>query len=153
MMNTRVCYPKKESYTSMPGFSNLMDTIWKNEFPGLFTRNWEGSTVIPSVNIIEGKESFKIELAAPGLAKEDFKIKVEENVLSISCEKKRNEERTEENYTRQEFSYNSFTRSFTLPETVNSEKIGAEYKDGILTVSLPKKEEAKVVPTREIQVS
>lgn len=151
-MNTKVFFPKKESQVALPGFSNLIDGFWKNEFP-LFHKNWESTALTPAVNIVEGKENFRIELAVPGLTKEDFRIKVEQDVLTISCEKKKSEEHNGENYTRQEFSYNSFSRSFTLPESIQVEKIGAEYKDGILMVNLPKKEEAKVAPSREIQVS
>lgn len=156
-MNANIFYPKKESYATMPGFSNLIDSLWRNDYPGLVNKMWEGSTLSPAVNIMEGKENFKIELAAPGLAKEDFKIKVEDAVLSITCEKQEKEEvekkeLKEYNYTQKEFSYRSFSRSFTLPETVNTEKIGAEYKDGILMLNLPKKEEAKVPPVKEIQV-
>jgi HSP20 family protein len=82
-------------------------------------------------------------MAAPGLKKEDFKIAMEGNLLTISSEKEEQNEEKEERYTRQEYSYSSFERSFTLPDEVNKDKIDAHYKDGVLELILSKKEEAK----------
>lgn len=109
------------------------------------------STKVPAVNIGETENEFHIELAAPGLKKEDFKINLDKNVLSISAEKK--SESTDENkkYNRKEYSYVSFARSFTLPDTADHSKIEAEYVDGILKVNVAKREEAKQV-AREISV-
>jgi HSP20 family protein len=108
---------------------------------------------IPAVNIMERKDDFQIELAVPGINKNDFKIEVDKGMLTISAEKK--EEANEENnrYTRKEFSYSSFKRTFSLPEHVNAENIAAEYKDGVLMLNLPKKEEAKAKVAREIKIS
>ncbi len=111
-------------------------------------------TTLPAVNVKESDESFEIEVAAPGMNKEDFKVNLENNVLTISSEKK--EEKKEEGkgrYTRREFSYQSFQRSFTIPENlVEGNKISAKYCDGLLCISLPKREEIKPKPAREIQI-
>ncbi|MBK7851160.1 MAG: Hsp20/alpha crystallin family protein [Bacteroidetes bacterium] len=108
---------------------------------------------LPAVNISELPESYRVELAAPGMSKGDFKIEVENGVLTIKAEKK--EEKQDENskYTRKEFSYTSFSRTFTMPDHVNTESISAEYVNGVLTLVLPKREEAKKKPVKEIAVS
>ncbi len=108
---------------------------------------------VPAVNIMERDNDFMIELAVPGMSKDAFKIEVDKGVLTISAEKK--EEKKDENsrFTRKEFSYSSFKRSFSLPEHVNTENIAAEYKEGVLMLSLPKKEESKPKPVREIKIS
>ena len=98
---------------------------------------------VPAVNISERKDDYLVSLAAPGLKKEDFKIDVEGNLLTISSEKEEEKEEKDEKYTRQEYSYSSFERSFTLPDEVNKDKIDARYQDGVLELVLPKKEEAK----------
>jgi len=108
---------------------------------------------LPAVNIVEGDDSFTIEVAAPGLEKKDFHVDLDNNCLTISSEKEQESEETTEKYARKEFSYSTFRRSFTLPETVNSEEIQASHKDGILYVKIPKKDEAKVKPARQIAVS
>ena len=94
-----------------------------------------------------------VEMAVPGLKKSDFKLDLDNQLLSISTETKEDYEHEEENYTRREFGYSSFKRTFTLPETVDDEKIDATYKDGILNILLPKKEEAKQKPSRTIKIS
>jgi HSP20 family protein len=98
---------------------------------------------VPAVNITENKDDFNVALAVPGMKKEDFNIDVEGNMLTISCEKEEKKEEKDAKYTRMEFNFSSFSRSFTLPEEVNREKIDARYDDGVLKLSLPKKEEAK----------
>lgn len=92
-------------------------------------------------------------MAAPGLKKSDFKLDLNNQVLSISTEKKEEHEEKEENYTRKEFGYTSFKRTFTLPDTVDDEKITANYQDGVLNILLPKKEEAKQKTARSIEIS
>lgn len=112
------------------------------------------NTTLPAVNVIEKDEEFAIELAAPGMKKDDFKIHLEGNVLTISSERKDHKEEKNGNYSRREFSYQSFQRSFTLPEaTVESDKVSAQYNDGILNIHIPKREEAKPKPAREIKIS
>ncbi len=102
---------------------------------------------LPAVNITENKNDFKVSLAVPGMKKNDFNIDIEGNMLTISCEKEAQKEEKEIRFTRKEYNYSSFSRSFTIPEDVNREKIDASYEDGILKLSLPKKEEAKKLLT------
>ncbi|HTI61762.1 Hsp20/alpha crystallin family protein [Mucilaginibacter sp.] len=106
---------------------------------------------IPAVNIAETENEFHIELAVPGLKKEDFKISLDKNVLSVSAEKKTENVDESKKYSKREYSYNSFARSFTLPETADYAKIDAEYTDGVLKLNVAKKEEAKI-QSREISV-
>lgn len=108
---------------------------------------------VPAVNISEDKESFRIDVAAPGLSKEDFKVEFHNNVLTISSEKKNESEEKEEKVVRREFSYSCFRRSFAMPQTIDAEKINATHKDGILSVSIPKKEEAKEKGPKMISVN
>lgn len=126
---------------------------FSNQFPSLFDRffepdfiNWSNrnfsttNTTLPSVNIKEGEESFEVEMAAPGFEKKDFKIELNHDLLTITSEKQmENESKENEQFTRREFSYQSFSRSFTLPNTADGEKIGAKYENGILKVRIPKK--------------
>lgn len=94
---------------------------------------------IPAVNVVENDKDFGIELSAPGFKKSDFKINVENGILNISAETKKETEEKDKNYTRQEFRYDAFSRSFTLPENASDDKIDAKYEDGILKLSLAKK--------------
>ena len=98
---------------------------------------------VPAVNILENKNDYNVSLAVPGMKKEDFNINVDGNMLTISCEKEENIEEKADQFTRKEYNYSSFSRSFTLPEEVNKEKIEAKYEDGVLKLILPKREEAK----------
>lgn len=139
----------------------------ENYYPSIFDRffndglmDWETSnfssanTSLPAVNVKETNNEFVIELAAPGMSKKDFKINFQNNVLTISSEKKEEKDERKENYTRKEFSYQSFQRSFTVPEnSVIGDKIGAKYDDGVLNIILPKREEVKPQPMREIKIS
>ena len=116
-------------------------------------RFWNGKRAEPALNIKETDENFEIELAAPGFAKKDFEVTIEDGCLNISAAKEHSKEETEENYTRREFSYNSFERSLQLPESVKQEEIKAKYNDGILSFKLAKKEEAKKTPPKKIEIS
>ena len=107
----------------------------------------------PAVNIVEEKENFKIEVAAPGLNKKDFHIELDNSVLTISSQNEEKKEEKNDRFTTREFNYSSFKRSFTLPKTVKSDKINASHKDGILTITIPKLEEAIEKPVREIAIS
>ena len=109
---------------------------------------------MPSVNIVEGKEDFRIEVAAPGLEKDDFKIDLENNVLTISSEREESSEKQEDEnrYMRREFCYSSFRRAFSLPNTVDADKIEANHKNGVLSIVIPKREEAKVKPAKQIAI-
>ena len=108
---------------------------------------------VPAVNIAEGDDEFVIEVAAPGLERKDFKIDLENNHLTISSEKEDKSEDKNEKTIRKEFRYSTFCRTFTLPETVENDKIRAKHKDGILFVTIPKKEIAKIKPARQIEIS
>ena len=112
----------------------------------------------PSVNIIEEDDAFQVQLAAPGLKKEDFNIKVDKDqlIVSVTPQKEETEEaetKDETNYRRREFNYQAFTRSFHLPETIDTDSIGATYIDGVLSIALNKKEEAKEKEPRMIAIS
>lgn len=107
---------------------------------------------IPATNICENKDEYCVELAAPGMKKNDFKIDIDNGVLEIKVEKESKKEEGDKEYTRKEYDYTMFYRSFDLPESVNSEKIKAEYKDGILSVHLPKVAEPKKKQVKEIAV-
>lgn len=118
------------------------------------TRNFTGpNNSLPAVNVKETGDDYFIEVAAPGMNKKDFKINFQNNVLTISSEKQEEKQEKEEDYTRREFCYRSFQRSFTVPASdVDSEKISANYADGILSIKLPKREEVKPKPAREIKI-
>ncbi|MBQ0787424.1 MAG: Hsp20/alpha crystallin family protein [Oceanihabitans sp.] len=141
------------SNANFPTLSNWIEDIFNRDLPSVFTSNFNTGITLPKVNIKETADSFIVEMAVPGLKKSDFHLDLDNQVLSISTETKDEKEVKEENFTRREFGYSSFKRTFTLPESVNDEKIDANYKDGILSVLLPKKEEAKQKPARSIKVS
>lgn len=100
-------------------------------------------TTMPAVNVIENGNQYNVSLAAPGLKKDDFKINIEGNMLTVSSEKEERKEEKDEKVTRKEYSYSSFSRSFTLPEDVKQDAIEANYEDGVLTIRLPRREEVK----------
>jgi len=131
-------------------FPSLMNEIFRPDWFG-GTENF--NTRVPAVNIKENEADYELELSVPGRAKEDFNIEVDDNVLTISTEKKSEETHSEKNYTRREFGYYSFKRAFTLPETIDEGKIEASYENGILKFLLPKREEALPKPKRHIELS
>jgi len=114
--------------------------------------NWSDSGSVPRVNIVETDDDFRVEMAAPGMKKSDFQIELDNDMLPIHSEVKE-EDQNNLNYTRKEFSYQSFKRSFYLPNTVECEKIKAKYEDGLLRLLIPKKEEAKKKPIKTIAIS
>jgi HSP20 family protein len=140
----------------LPSFSRFWDD---DEF---FNRglNWAVSnfsdtgTTVPAVNIKETDNSYEVQMAAPGMKKDDFRVELDNNVLTITSEKTDEREGGgEEKYSRREFSYQSFQRSFSLPnEVVDEEKIEAHYREGVLHLTIPKKEHAKQKPRRKIQI-
>lgn len=134
-----------------PGF---FDKFFNNDFEGWNRDNFsKTNTTLPSLNIKENKDSFFVEVAVPGFEKSDFKIELDNDLLTISSEKKlSNEVKDGERITKQEFSYQSFRRSFSLPELVNDEKISAKYENGILSITIPKKEEAKPKASKFIDI-
>ncbi|MBE8722588.1 Hsp20/alpha crystallin family protein [Sphingobacterium pedocola] len=141
-------FPTKAVNTD--GVNPFVNSVFDNLFNDSFITD-RLVTRVPAVNITETQDAFSIELAAPGLQKSDFKINVDKNVMSISVEKKDEHELEDKLYSKKEYSYTSFTRSFTLPDTVNYSHIDASYTDGILHVKIGKKEDA-IVAKRLIEV-
>jgi len=127
------------------------DFFGRNSFSSFFSDG--ADYAVPAVNIKENDKQFEIEVAAPGLSKQDFKINVEKNILTVSSEKEVTEETEKENFMRKEFGYNAFSRSFSIPESVDMEKIKASHKNGILKIELPKQEETKLKHKHEIKIS
>jgi HSP20 family protein len=139
-----------------PAIPSLLNDFFSDNWLDSSLSNWRPSgSTLPAVNVKETNDNFSIEVAAPGMKREDFKLELDNHVLTISSQREDNREEKDENgnYTRREFSYQSFQRSFALPQTkVDGEKIEARYADGILYVTVPKKEEAKVKPPKQITV-
>jgi len=129
-----------------PYFNNVFDSLFSEALNKNLTVN-----KVPGVNILETEKDYKIELAAPGLTKEDFQINLKKDTLSVWVEKKETETEVKKDYTRREFEYSSFARSFVLPESVNAESITAEYVNGILNITIGK-DNAKS-QSKEIKVS
>lgn len=127
-------------------FSNVFDTFFNDAF--LHDRI---ISKVPAVNISESENGFHVELAAPGLNKEDFKINLDKNVLTVSSQKKEETKDETKKYSKWEYNFSSFSRSFNLPETADENAIDAEYVNGILKLNIAKKEEAKQL-AREINV-
>jgi HSP20 family protein len=130
----------------MTGFDGVFDSIFNDTF---FSDQMMAR--VPAVNISESKDHYHLELAAPGLKKEDFKLSLERNVLNISVERNSEDAVQERNYNKREFSYSSFVRSFTLPDAADENGIEAKYVDGVLCVDIAKKEEAKI-QSRQIEI-
>lgn len=138
---------------TFPTWSSWIDEVFNRDLPSVFNSNFNAGLTLPKVNIRETKDAYFVDMAVPGLKKSDFQIELDNKLLSISTEVKEKNEHQEENFTRREFGYSSFKRSFSLPETIKEDAIKAEYKDGVLSIHLPKKEEAKQKPSRSIKIS
>jgi len=142
------------SFSSIP---SLLNDFFTEDWFDSSLSNWKSmGATLPAVNVKETNDDFIIEVASPGMKRDDFKVELDNNVLTISSEMENRNEETDKNgkYTRREFSYQSFQRSFSLPENkVEGGKISAKYTDGILYVTVPKKEDAKVKPARQITVA
>ncbi len=132
---------------------NPLADIVSNFFDADYTDFFGKRASDPSANIIETPNGFELEIAAPGMNKEDFKIDLENSVLTISSEMEDEKREEGKNYTRKEFYFGSFSRSFTLPKSVDTEKIKADYNNGILKIDLPKKTEATLDVKKEIKIS
>lgn len=130
-----------------PHFNNIFDSLFSEALNKNYTIN-----KVPGVNILETEENYTIELAAPGLEKSDFQINLKKDTLSVWAEKKIADGEVKKNYSRKEFDYLSFARSFVLPESVDAEKISAEYLNGILTIAIGKKVDVQP-ESKEIKVS
>jgi HSP20 family protein len=139
---------------------NDMPTVFNDVFARDFW-NWGldnnsvTNTTIPAINVKETNDDFEVEVAAPGMDKKDFKVELDGNMLTISSEKKNEwQDNDNERYSRKEFSYQSFQRTFQLPkDVVDAEKIQAKYENGLLHLTIPKKEHAKQRPPRTIEIA
>ncbi len=139
----------------LPAFNGFFDDFFTRDLTDWGFRNTSmTNTTLPAVNIIESNDSFHVEMAAPGMTKKDFTIELDNEILKISSQKElKNELKDGDRFTRREFSYQSFERSFHLPKSVVEEsKIKAKYEDGVLHIMIPKKEEAKTLPPRMIAI-
>ena len=131
---------------------NWVENFFKDD--DFFDHRWfNREMTIPAVNVSELKDVFQLEVAVPGMKKEDFKIELKDGMLSISAENKMEKEQKEDNYTRREFSYNSFCRTFWLPENVKLEDIKANYTEGILKIEVPKVRTEKELPAKMVAIS
>ncbi|MBI1193655.1 MAG: Hsp20 family protein [Bacteroidetes bacterium] len=142
----------KKPRTELAPFFTAFDEFLARPFDEQVFNNG-GNAFRPAVNVLDSAYHFAIELVAPGLNKSDFNLHVEKDTLTISASLENRSEEAKPNYTRREFRLNSFTRTFTLPESVDTEKISAHYENGILNVRLPKREEAQVKAARSIEIS
>ncbi len=143
---TLVKFNNQRNNTLMPGFNDVFDSIFNDTF-----FNDRMITRVPAVNISESENNYHVELAAPGLKKEDFKLNLERNQLTISVEQSSDYQDNQKNYSKREYSYSSFVRSFTLPDSADDSQIDASYTDGILRIDIAKREEAKAV-RRQIEI-
>ena len=147
----------KSNRTLFPAIPSLLDDFFGRDWLDSTLGNWkmQGAT-LPAVNVRETNDSYMIEVAAPGMKRDDFKVELDNNVLTISSQREESHEEKDHNgqFTRREFSYQSFSRSFSLPENkVKGDEISARYADGILYITVPKTEEAKVKPAKQISVA
>jgi len=145
----------RQNATLFPSLPSLLEDFFNRDWVDstLASRNY--SATLPAVNVRETNDEYIIDVAAPGMRRDEFKVELDNNVLTISSQREEKQEAHEEelNYTRREFNYQSFQRSFTLPEKkVNGEKISARYADGILHITVPKNDEAKVKPIKQITI-
>lgn len=139
----------------LSNFPDLFNEFFNREFLNWGDSNFSNTgTTLPAVNIKERADDYEVEMAAPGMKKEDFKVELDGNLLTISSESQQEEENMDEKFTRREFSYQSFQRSFALPkDVVDAENINARYENGVLRLLIPKKEEARQKPPRMITIS
>ncbi len=135
-----------------PRVPSLFDDFFTRDFFSWPDNNFTTQGTLPDVNVKETPDAFELEVAAPGMSKSDIHVELEDNMLVISGEKKQ-EEKTDDGYMRREFNYHTFRRSFVLPEKmVNGDDIKAKYDNGILYITVPKSEEAKVKPVKQIEI-
>ncbi len=146
---TLIKFNKPTNRPVSPAFSSLFNDFFENEMSGF--RPFGTASGLPAVNISENEQHFHLELSAPGFTKEEIELSIENEILTVSGEKKSETEQTEKRYSRKEFSFQNFKRSFTLPENVDQEKIAARFEHGILHIELPKKEiETKIARKIEL---
>lgn len=143
---TLVKFKQPANNTLMPGINDVFESIFNDTF---FSDRMVSR--VPAVNISESEDHYDVELAAPGLKKEDFKLSLERNSLSVSVEQTPGQQDNQKQYTKREFGYGSFVRSFLLPDSADHSQIEATYTDGILFITIAKREEAKPV-RRQIEI-
>ena len=146
----------RQNATLFPSLPSLLEDFFNRDWADSTLANGNYPATLPAVNVRETNEDYIIDVAAPGMKRDEFKVELDNNVLTISSIREENQEEHDEtrNYTRREFNYQSFQRSFTLPENkVEGEKISARYVDGVLHITVPKKDEAKVKPVKQISIS
>ncbi len=136
-------------WQNRPLWSSMLDNWLENEGAARLERN---CGCVPATNILEKENEYVIELAAPGLKKEDFALEVKESMLLVTYDKKEDKE-TEDNYLRREFGAEGFSRSFSLPKQVEADKVKARYENGILQISIPRENEEKARLSRQIKIS
>jgi HSP20 family protein len=141
---------KYDSFAPARGFKNVFDDFFNRNLADYFGNEFTIST--PSVNVVEKEDHYRIEVAAPGLDKQDFEVSVDKGYLNISAKRENQSETKDEKYTRREFNYTSFQRSFQLSDHVNADNIVANYDKGVLSITLPKREEVKTSATRTIDI-
>jgi len=145
----------RQDATLFPSLPSLLEDFFNRDWADSTLANRSYSATLPAVNVRETNDDFIIDVAAPGMKRDEFKVELDNNVLTISSQREGKQEQHDaaKNYTRMEFNYQSFQRSFTLPENkVEGEKISARYVDGILHITVPKKDEAKVKPIKQITI-
>ncbi|MBT1696722.1 Hsp20/alpha crystallin family protein [Fulvivirgaceae bacterium PWU4] len=145
----------KSNGSLFPAIPSLLDDFFGRNWLDSTVANWRTSgATMPAVNVQETNDDYQIEVAAPGMKRDDFKIELDNNVITISSQREDSHEEKDGNYTRREFSYQSFQRSFTLPQNgVKGEEIKARYVDGILRITVPKTEDARKKPAKQIAVA
>lgn len=147
----------KNNARLLPEFPSIFDDFFRRDLFDWNSNNTSNGGTLPAINVKETKDSFELEVAAPGMHKKDFKVELDNNLLIISAEKAEeheNQGKEKGDYTRKEFSYQSFVRTFSFPERmVEGDKISAKYQDGILHLTVPKTEDTKVKPAKRIEVS
>jgi len=137
-------------WNNQRGYENLFDELFDRK---LNYQNKSNCGCNPLANVIENDENFELHLSVPGYGKKDISINLENNVLTIASEKEENQGNENTNFTMKEFSHTGFTRSFTLPKSVNTDMIKANYESGVLNLTLPKKEEEKMKLNKEIKIA
>jgi len=152
-IKTGIKKPTESNFNVLPSLPSWFDDILGKGLGTEFMANFNTGLTLPAVNVIDSDYEFVIDVAVPGLKKSDFDIDIDNRVLSIGVESKTESNENAENYTRREFGYASFKRTFAIPDSVNTEAISADYNDGILKIHLPKREEAKKKPVKKIKIS
>jgi HSP20 family protein len=141
------------NFSALPSLPSWFDDILGRSFGTEFMSNFNTGLTLPAVNVKDTANEYIVEMAVPGLEKSNFDINIDNNILSIVAESKTEDNTESENYTRREFGYSSFKRTFAIPDSVNAEKITASYKEGILKVLLPKHDDAKKKPIKSIKIN